>query len=69
MPAAANSEILLEVGAIFVAIMARAELETGDTTPEAELPGEGHKNYLVIHLIWPIVTFLVVTSVHQSHQQ
>ena len=51
------------MGAIFVAILARAELETGATTPLAELPEPDTKNYLLIELIWPIVTFLVVTSV------
>lgn len=51
------------VGAIFVAILARAELETGTTTPLAKLPEPGTENYLLIELIWPIVTFLVVTSI------
>ncbi|KAF8417305.1 Sodium/hydrogen exchanger family-domain-containing protein [Tirmania nivea] len=51
------------VGAIFVAILARAELETGETTPLAKLPPPGTVNYLLIELIWPIVTFLVVTSI------
>ena len=51
------------VGAIFVAILARAELETGGTTPLAELPELGSENHMIIQLIWPIVTFMVVTSV------
>ena len=54
------------MGAIFVAILARAELETGDTTPLEELPGQGSENYLLIKVIWPVVTFLVVTSVRAS---
>ncbi|KAI5811199.1 sodium/hydrogen antiporter [Peziza echinospora] len=51
------------VGAIFVAILARAELETGHTTPLAELPPEGSDHYVLIQTIWPIVSFLVVTSI------
>jgi Na(+)/H(+) antiporter len=51
------------VGAIFVAILARADLETGGTTPLAVLPDEGTPHYHLIALIWPIVTFLVITSI------
>ncbi|KAI1434884.1 alkali metal cation/H+ antiporter Nha1 C terminus-domain-containing protein [Xylaria sp. CBS 124048] len=51
------------VGAIFVAILARAELEDGDTIPLAMIPPEGHKNYQVILLVWPIVTFMVISSI------
>lgn len=51
------------VGAIFIAILARADLETGTTTPLAVLPSEGAPHYHLIALIWPIVTFLVITSI------
>lgn len=51
------------VGAIFVAILARAELETDSTTPLAQLPEEGFEHLNVIELIWPITTFLVITSI------
>jgi len=51
------------VGAVFVAILARAELETGETTPLAVLPPPGSENYMVIELIWPITTFLILTSI------
>lgn len=51
------------VGAIFIAILARAELETGTTTPLAELPPESAPHYHLIALIWPITTFLVITSI------
>jgi NhaP-type Na+/H+ or K+/H+ antiporter len=51
------------VGAIFVAILARAELETGGTTPLAELPPENTAHFHLIALIWPITTFLVITSI------
>ena len=51
------------VGAIFVAIMARAELEHDGPIPLSELPREDHEFYNVIYLVWPIVTFLVITSI------
>ncbi|KAI9683130.1 MAG: hypothetical protein M1829_005921 [Trizodia sp. TS-e1964] len=52
------------VGAIFVAILARAELETDSTTPLAEVPTDDKtKNYILITLIWPIVSFLVMASI------
>lgn len=51
------------VGAIFVAILARAELETGETTPLAELPEAGFAHLDIIELIWPITTFLVICSI------
>ncbi|KAK3374997.1 alkali metal cation/H+ antiporter Nha1 C terminus-domain-containing protein [Podospora didyma] len=51
------------VGAIFVAILARAELEVEKTIPLAVLPPEGSENYVLLTLVWPIVTFLVVASI------
>lgn len=51
------------VGAIFVAILARAELETESTIPLAELPPEDTEHYHLIALVWPIVTFMVVSSI------
>ncbi|KAL1296570.1 hypothetical protein AAFC00_000068 [Neodothiora populina] len=51
------------VGAIFVAILARAELETDSTTPLAELPEPGFEHLNIIELIWPITTFLVIVSI------
>ncbi|KAI1453996.1 alkali metal cation/H+ antiporter Nha1 C terminus-domain-containing protein [Annulohypoxylon moriforme] len=51
------------VGAIFVALLARAELESEHSIPEAELPQPGAKFYNVIVLVWPIVTFMVVASI------
>lgn len=51
------------VGAIFVAIMARAELETETTTPLAVLPAPGFEHLNIIELIWPITTFLVICSI------
>jgi len=51
------------VGAIFVAILARAELETETTTPLAEYPDPNADNFLLVALIWPITTFLVIASI------
>ncbi|KAJ4174892.1 Na+/H+ antiporter [Fusarium falciforme] len=51
------------VGAIFVAILARAELEHEEPVPLSELPPENSPHYHLIYLVWPIVTFLVVTSI------
>ncbi|KAI0526424.1 alkali metal cation/H+ antiporter Nha1 C terminus-domain-containing protein [Xylaria bambusicola] len=51
------------VGAIFVAILARAELETEHTIPLAEIPPMGTENYRAILLVWPIVTFMVISSI------
>lgn len=51
------------VGAIFVAILARAELETEETTPLAHIPDPPFPHRNVIELIWPITTFLVITSI------
>lgn len=50
------------VGAIFAAILARAELESDSTTPLAVLPTESEE-YLLIYLLWPVVTFLVISSI------
>jgi Na(+)/H(+) antiporter len=51
------------VGAIFVAILARAELETDSTEPLAVLPPPGSKDYDLIYLVWPLTTFLVISSI------
>ncbi|KAL1882754.1 hypothetical protein VTK73DRAFT_879 [Phialemonium thermophilum] len=51
------------VGAIFVAILARAELETEHPVPLAELPPKSAQNYTLLSLVWPIVTFIVVSSI------
>ncbi|KAK0623076.1 alkali metal cation/H+ antiporter Nha1 C terminus-domain-containing protein [Immersiella caudata] len=54
------------VGAIFIAILARAELETEHTIPLAELPkpGDPHSEHLtLLTLVWPITAFLVVASI------
>ncbi|MCJ1298960.1 hypothetical protein MMC08_001751 [Hypocenomyce scalaris] len=51
------------VGAIFAAILTRAELETETVTPLADLPGPGAPHYYIIQIIWPLTTFLVVSSI------
>ncbi|KAL7946907.1 alkali metal cation/H+ antiporter Nha1 C terminus domain-containing protein [Trichoderma barbatum] len=51
------------VGAIFVAILARAELEHEEPVPLSEMPPEGSPHYNLIYLVWPIVTFLVISSI------
>ncbi|KAF2264723.1 Na+/H+ antiporter-like protein Nha1 [Lojkania enalia] len=51
------------VGGLFVAILARAELETETTTPLAVLPAEGFEHLHIIELIWPITCFLVICSI------
>lgn len=51
------------VGGLFVAILARAELETEETTPLAQLPPEGFEHLNIIEMIWPITCFLVIVSI------
>lgn len=51
------------VGAIFMSILARAELEHGEPTPLAQLPTEGQPHYIVVACIWPVVTFLIIASI------
>ncbi|KAK9456841.1 Sodium/hydrogen exchanger family-domain-containing protein [Dipodascopsis uninucleata] len=51
------------VGAIFTCIIARAELEHDSPTPLAELPAPGAENYVVVSVIWPVVTFLIIASI------
>ncbi|KAK3322201.1 alkali metal cation/H+ antiporter Nha1 C terminus-domain-containing protein [Apodospora peruviana] len=55
------------VGAIFVAILARAELEHHEPVPLSTIPREGDshevENLTLITLVWPITAFLVVASI------
>ncbi|KAG5979238.1 hypothetical protein E4U55_005391 [Claviceps digitariae] len=51
------------VGAIFVAILARAELEHHEPVPLGQLPPKDAPHYKLIYLVWPIVTFLVISSI------
>lgn len=51
------------VGAIFVALLARAELEHEEPVPLSELPSENSPHYHLLYLVWPIVTFMVICSI------
>ncbi|KAL2258216.1 hypothetical protein VTK26DRAFT_8569 [Humicola hyalothermophila] len=51
------------VGAIFVAMLARAELESGEPVPLENLPPKGSEHYEIIATVWPIVSFIVVSSI------
>lgn len=55
------------VGAVFAAILARAELEGAHhpslATPTQELPPEDSEYGYLVAIIWPVVTFLIVTSI------
>lgn len=54
------------VGAIYVAILARAELEWEHPVPLSQLPdlgGEHSEHLTLLTLVWPIVAFLVVASI------
>ncbi len=51
------------VGGLFVAILARAELENETTTPLAKLPEKGFEHLNIIEMIWPITCFLVIVSI------
>jgi Na(+)/H(+) antiporter len=50
------------VGAIFVAMLARGELESHDPVPLAEIPKDS-PHLTIITLVWPIVSFIVVASI------
>lgn len=54
------------VGAIFAAILARGDLEghyTDEETPLADLEDPNFPHYQLIKCIWPIVCFIVITSI------
>lgn len=54
------------VGAIFAAILARKDLEahfTSEETPLAHLPENNFPHYQLLACIWPIVCFIVITSI------
>ncbi|KAK6544514.1 hypothetical protein TWF694_001206 [Orbilia ellipsospora] len=54
------------VGAIFVAILARSELSTGNSAaPLAVIPDSSSEIHelLLVQVIWPIVTFMVISSI------
>lgn len=52
------------VGAIFIAILARGELEHGEPVPLADVPTDPNTpHYYLLTLVWPIVTFMVISSI------
>lgn len=52
------------VGAIFVAMLARGELEHENPVPLADVPTDQNTpHYVLFTLVWPIVTFLVIASI------
>ncbi|KAL6452071.1 NHA1 Na(+)/H(+) antiporter [Candida maltosa Xu316] len=54
------------VGAIFASILARKDLEahyTTEETPLHHLPNEDFPHYQLLAAIWPIVCFIVITSI------
>lgn len=51
------------VGAIFISILSRAELEHEEPTPLAELPGKDNPHYYAIATIWPVTCFLIIASI------
>ncbi|CAN8097454.1 unnamed protein product [Discula destructiva] len=53
------------VGAIFVAMLARGELEHGEPVPLGDPPTDpaGYPNFTLLTLVWPIVAFLVISSI------
>jgi hypothetical protein len=51
------------VGAIFVAMLARGEMEHDRTVPLSKLPPASAEHYTLIALVWPIVAFIVVASI------
>jgi CPA1 family monovalent cation:H+ antiporter len=40
------------------------ENEAGHGTPTADLPATNSPNYILIAAIWPIVSFLILSSVY-----
>ena len=52
------------VGAIFASILLRAELEHDSTVPLETLSSDPTShNYYIVQIVWPLTTFLVITSI------
>jgi sodium/hydrogen antiporter len=51
------------VGAIFIAILAKAELMYDTPVPQSDVPDDHIGEYTVTPYIWPIVTFIVIASI------
>lgn len=52
------------VGAIFIAILARGELEHDEPVPLSDVPTDPNTpHFYLLTLVWPIVTFMVISSI------
>ncbi|QNP96361.1 Sodium/hydrogen exchanger family-domain-containing protein [Yarrowia lipolytica] len=53
------------VGAVYMSLIARAELESGTPSPrrKEDWPKEGQPNWLAVQTIWPVCTFLIISSI------
>lgn len=54
------------VGAVFAAILSRAELEasiTEEPTPLKQIPPKGSEHWQLIACVWPMTCFFIVTSI------
>ncbi|KAH8782811.1 Na+/H+ antiporter nha1 [Diaporthe sp. PMI_573] len=52
------------VGAIFIAILARGELEHDEPVPLSDVPTDPTTpHFYLLTLVWPIVTFMVISSI------
>lgn len=51
------------VGALFIALLARGQLEHQRRVPLPEIPSSDAEQFHLIYLIWPVVTFVVMASI------
>lgn len=53
------------VGAVYMSLIARAELESGTPSPlrKEDWPHKGEPNWLAVQTIWPVCSFLIVASI------
>lgn len=53
------------VGAVYMSLIARAELESGGPSPlrKEDWPQKGQPNWLAVQTIWPVCSFLIISSI------
>ncbi|KAG5368990.1 Na(+)/H(+) antiporter [Yarrowia sp. C11] len=53
------------VGAVYMSLIARAELESGGPSPlrKEDWPKKGQPNWLAVQTIWPVCSFLIISSI------
>lgn len=51
------------VGALFMCLLARAEIENGTEKPNENLVPKSDPHYFLVRTIWPITCFLVIASI------